>query len=648
MGRKLNGGTSITTQDALGNPNGTQHYATPEQLAAMKSFICSFESLYTDLRPQLRAIEEQLLTTYAGLLIGNQCLDFQKQDGITEIEEAIMANAVERSLNDMLLADEMDGKVTINRRPIYVSCVSNFTNFLDLFRKTVRNLELGVPCVVLGRSNNAQQHSYRWALLLMELLNETGNIHPGMLTFISASLDDIKDVTQSCKDFTGNLYATCSRGLAEEIKKDYPNIVASTGGPNTLITTEWTQSVSEAIRMSATIESSGQCTALRHCVVPSSVGADLIQNMWKKVEQIPNARHAVEAGIFDGVFARHAGSAPPSNDSNYETNDERDVHFRVDEKPPPDNIQEYWRNVVVDFSRVDLVNNKEQIDNLAAWLNRNQPISLAVNAPRNVLFDLGRTFFEETGLVVYTLGSTDPLEAPPALSCQARPQEGEIFGEFPPRAELGKFTRYPVIVPSSTPSYDAKYTPDYLNRFNTSGPMSQVTGVLVNEVADGSIRGYCKVVLDYLRDATHENPKKGFGSSRTALWGLQRPPLLSKTCIRCKSETIWDDIAPIFLIFSATNANDQVELSLDPKCEQTISFFHKYGINVIQEHEMEFLERTKSYYNIIRPGRLTEFPLAGLFVSLYMPLGHIKSTKPADDEFVAKIRSSPKWLQMRS
>ncbi len=558
-----------------------------------------------------------------------------------------MANAVERRLNDMLLEDELAGKVAICRRPIYVSCVSNFTNFLDLFRKTIRSLELGIPCVILGRCNNAQQHSYRWALLLMELMNETGTCHPGMLTFLSGSLNDIKDVTQSCQQFTGNLYATCSRTLASEIRKGYPNIVASTGGPNTLITTEWTESVCEAIRMSATIESSGQCTALRHCVIPSSVASDQIADLWGKVEEIPNARHAVEAGLFDGIYAQHKGSAPPAKEAYYDHHKERDVYFHVDDKPPSDDIQEYWRKVVVDFSRLDLVNNNDQIEGLASWLNRHQPISLAVNAPRSKVLEIGQLFFEKTGLVVYTLGSTNVSEAPPALSCQARPQEAEIFGEFPPRAEMGKYTRFPVIVPSSTPSYDAHYTSDYLTTFVSSNAWGQDIEKMMNQITSEPIRGYCKVLLDYLRDATRDNPKEGFGTSRTALWGLQRPPLGSKTCIRCKPDSDWDDIAPVFLLFYATNAKDQMEISLDPKCERLLSICRSHGIDPIVESESELAERGQSYYNIIRlTGPMTKFPLAGLFVSLYMALGHIKSTKAGDEEFLTVLRKSTKWLKI--
>ena len=127
-----------TTTDALSNPNGHQYYATPAQVNDLLAHIQSYHSPYLDIRPQIRRIEQKLLNDYAGFLIGNQCLDFAKQDGITEMEESVMANSIERKLNDALLQSEVEGKVVIETKCIYVSCVSNFTNFLDLFRKTLR------------------------------------------------------------------------------------------------------------------------------------------------------------------------------------------------------------------------------------------------------------------------------------------------------------------------------------------------------------------------------------------------------------------------------------------------------------------------------------------------------------------------------
>ena len=66
-----------------------------------------------------------------------------------------------------------------------------------------------------------------------------------------------------------------------------------------------------------------------------------------------------------------------------------------------------------------------------------------VNARYSRMLELGKALFERTGLVVYTIGLTNNPKAPPALTCQARHQEAEIFGEFPPRMTLGTYTKYP-------------------------------------------------------------------------------------------------------------------------------------------------------------------------------------------------------------
>ena len=87
-----------------------------------------------DYRESIRKVEAEIFETFPAALIGNQAVDFRKQDGVTEIEESVQANLVERRLNDLLLADENDGKVKICRAPAFVGCVSNFSNFLDLSR----------------------------------------------------------------------------------------------------------------------------------------------------------------------------------------------------------------------------------------------------------------------------------------------------------------------------------------------------------------------------------------------------------------------------------------------------------------------------------------------------------------------------------
>jgi hypothetical protein len=55
---------------------------------------------------------------------------------ITEIEESVQDN-VERKLDDFLLKDQAHGEVKIMWTLVFVTCVSNFVKFLDLFRKTI-------------------------------------------------------------------------------------------------------------------------------------------------------------------------------------------------------------------------------------------------------------------------------------------------------------------------------------------------------------------------------------------------------------------------------------------------------------------------------------------------------------------------------
>jgi hypothetical protein len=66
----------VETKNAFDKVNGLQQLATTEQVKEFINAIKSFlQSPHTDLRPAMRIIEQELLTVYAGKLIGSQCLD---------------------------------------------------------------------------------------------------------------------------------------------------------------------------------------------------------------------------------------------------------------------------------------------------------------------------------------------------------------------------------------------------------------------------------------------------------------------------------------------------------------------------------------------------------------------------------------------
>lgn len=172
-GTTLTGGTRVETIDAFGRANGAQLLASEAEMQTIIEHAELFVGTPRDLRSAVRRAEASMLGEHAGALVANQALDFGKQDGVTEIEEAHQANAVEQRLNDLVWQSEQAGQLQIPRRVVLVPCVSNFSHFLDMCRKVCRNLELGVPVIVLSRSHTAQ-YPFRWAQLLQAELQVSG------------------------------------------------------------------------------------------------------------------------------------------------------------------------------------------------------------------------------------------------------------------------------------------------------------------------------------------------------------------------------------------------------------------------------------------------------------------------------------------
>ena len=320
-GKKLDGGARTDTVDAFGAVNGAQLLASHAEVEQLRDHAATFRPAPADLRAAVRRAEARMLTVHAGELVANQTLDFGKQDGVTEIEEALQANEVERRLNDQLWEAEAAGSITVPRRVALVPCVSNFSHFLDMCRKSLRLIEIGVPVMVLSRTHT-QQYCYRWVSLLSSELAAEG-VDPRYLSFASASLEEQQRVMRAADVVDAATLAdaapdddrrgetpptpclfTGARTLAQHIKANVcPGLVASTQGPNLMIALGLPPSVAEAAALSTAIENSGQCTAMRVLVAPKDEVTDAtLVRMFDGTPASGNASTYLAAGTFAGML----------------------------------------------------------------------------------------------------------------------------------------------------------------------------------------------------------------------------------------------------------------------------------------------------------------------------------------------------------
>eukprot|EP00747_Dinoflagellata_sp_TGD_P065970 gnl/TRDRNA2_/TRDRNA2_154592_c1_seq1.p1 gnl/TRDRNA2_/TRDRNA2_154592_c1~~gnl/TRDRNA2_/TRDRNA2_154592_c1_seq1.p1 ORF type:complete len:488 (+),score=83.73 gnl/TRDRNA2_/TRDRNA2_154592_c1_seq1:210-1466(+) len=410
-----------------------------------------------------------------------------------------------------------------------------------------------------------------------------------------------------------------------------------------------TDAVAEAARISHLIENKGQCTAMRHFVMPCASEADIarVYQPGSVSSLIEDAPEALERNDCAGVFKKRKLEHPIEGYKRAPGELAGHAAFKVD-SALPSSINEQWREAYLDVTAPAALDDAF-IKELATWCGRMQPISLAMN----VNLELAKRLFELTSLVVYTFGGD--LDSKPALTCQARPQDGECFGELPPRRELGRLTRFPVIVPTATPGYNSSYAPSFLETqgqvpyqsWNLPKELERSAAVAA-EVKDDKRRGFCRQILAYLADAAR-GPRRGVGA-RATLFGLQRPPLeQGVTCIRLEGEADIDDFVPFVLPFLATNARKQLVVSADPSLTLPASM-HEAGIKIEQQTRAAFDQLESSYWNVVSfPNDAfaqTDHPIAAHFVSRLLPFGHVKSSKTDDPAFIDAVSSSEKWLRV--
>ena len=733
-GVALKGGTRVNTIDAFGAVNGSQLLASDTELERLVEHAATFRPARADLRAAVRRAEATMLTKHAGELIANQTLDFGKQDGVTEIEESLQANEVERRLNDQLWETEEAGVISVPRRVALVPCVSNFSHFLDMCRKTIRLIEIGVPAMVLSRTHT-QQYCYRWAALLAQELQAEG-VEPAYFSFCSATVEQQQrvmkaaDAADAAAGLPAGLLAptpclfTGARALAKHIKTTVsPGLIASTQGPNMMVALGLTPSIATAAALSATIEHSGQCTALRVLVAPAGdVSPAALESMFDPTPSGGRAQEYLAMGTFAGVLDPAPSPSPLAGKlsatftppAGYTAHATMPIAYKTrptlpDLPPhagsstdatyvPEPPLDEYWRQVVLDVvTPANAVDSAEVIERIGAWLVRHQPISLAVNGTtddavhascsaalptadesaaaalaleRLPHLRVARRLFETSALCVYSVGDASR----PCLTAQARPQDGEIFGELPPLGEMNEVTTFPVIGPAPNSVFFASYRPEYLRQqasrhglvgraanlkpASSSSSAAATVKAIVEAASSAETRGYLLELASYLQSAA-VGPRRCVGK-RTGLYGLQCPPLNGKlTALRCAELTTLDELLPFALVFAMTNAAPQAMLSIDPANDVLLDELPRLQLKAPGIAELVLVLHTEDLFasaqvqaglaRTLRPTELSQihrFPLAQSFVTRMMPPGHIKSSRSNDLPFYAALEASPKWLRI--
>jgi hypothetical protein len=365
----------------------------------------------------------------------------------------------------------------------------------------------------------------------------------------------------------------------------------------------------------------------------------------KSATCVTSAKQSLHEGEFAGIFGFTPEQAPAAG---YQSlNVQKKVNFRISSELPIE-IDEMWRQIYIDVTAPSKLDDDGFLRKLSSWLNYEQPITLAINANS---YDIASTLFETTGLCVYTVGTLDT----PGLTAQARPQDGEVFGEFPPRRMMSEVTRLPMLNPTPCAGYNAVYNDEYLKKRAHHTSSSGLKGLhqdatrLLAAIKSDRIRGYACVILDYLLDSCE--PKEGFGN-RSSLFGLQRPPMDgSTTVLRCNDAQNFDLLLLYALPFAATNAFDSLEVSIGCSGMRTEALqellLGTFASTVEANDKYQTRKGNLSIYNEVRVDDPIEMLLAFQFVSKMFPLGHIKSSKGGDQKFLSHFKGSKKWLRIR-